>query len=513
MKRQYFARTLACLLAGLMLCSAIACGKSEGSNEVTTATSSTTATAAVSQDTTTATEATTLYPDDLPEDLRYDGKTVTFLYREEIASEFYAEGLNGDIVNDAIYESILSVEERLGVDIQTVLRKGHTTDVRADYMDHIETQVLAGDNTYDWTDMMIGNATVRAQTGVYRNLLTLENLDLDKPWYIPNMTETVSIAGRLFFISGDASLGYLKSAFCVYVNHKLAESCGAGDLNAIVKEGKWTVEKVAQLATQASQDLNGDGKYDLNDRLGFVSHDSNHPRGFIASTGITLFNKNEDGSHSYAFGTDRDQTVCTALSTLKHSTQGSYFFEGTNANTNQIADYQRISSMFIGGQIMMISAEMDDVIACGYHTMDNTYGVLPYPKYDEAQENYYTSSRSTHNAFLMPVTCADPEMAAAVLEALSASNYTKVLPNYFELALKTKYSADSETSEIFDIIHNSMILDFGYTYDNALGNPVNVFNKVVNDINSFSSTIKAQSRMIDKMYVKMIETVETKCVE
>ena len=42
---------------------------------------------------------------------------------------------------------------------------------------------------------------------------------------------------------------------------------------------------------------------------------------------------------------------------------------------------------------------------------------------------------------------------------------------------------------------------------------VNVFNKVVNDINSFTSTIKAQSKMIDKMYVKMIETVETKCVE
>ncbi|MBQ7322367.1 MAG: hypothetical protein IJW99_09735 [Clostridia bacterium] len=511
MKRQYFIRTLAFLLAALMLLTAMACGKADSGNDAVETT--TAATTAPASDTTAATEATTLYPDDLPEDLRYDGEVITFLYREEIASEFTTDGMIGDIVNDAIYESILSVEDRLGVDIQTVLRKGHTTDVRAEYMNHIENQVMAGDDTYDWTDMMIGNATVRAQTGVYRNLLTLENLDLSKPWYIPNMKETVSIADRLFFVSGDASLGYLKSAFCIYVNQKLAENCGAGDLNAIVKEGKWTVETVAQLAAQAAQDLDGNGLFDLNDQLGFVSHDSNHPRGFIASTGITLFTKNEDGSHSYAFGTDRDHTVCTALSTLKTATQGSYFFNGTNANTNQIADYQKISSMFISGQIMMISAEMDDVIACGYHEMEDPYGVLPYPKYDEAQENYYTSSRSTHNAFLMPVTCPNPEMAAAVLEALGASNYTKVLPNYFELALKTKYSADSETSEIFDIIHDSMVLDFGYTYDNAVGNPVGVFNNVLNNINAFSSTVKAQARMIDKLYAKMIETVEAKCTE
>lgn len=510
MKQKSLIRLLVGLLTGTMLITSIACGKSDTPIETTSTTAATSITTTAA---TTVTEATTLYPDDLPEDLRYNGEVVTFLYREEIASEFTSDGLTGDIVNDAIYESVLSVEERLGVDIQTVLRKGHTTDVRADYMNHIENQVMAGDDTYDWTDMMIGNATVRAQTGVYRNLLTLENLDLSKPWYISNMEETVSIAGRLFFVSGDASLGYLKSAFCIYVNQKLAENYGAGDLNALVKEGKWTLEKVTQLATLASQDLNGDGLYDLNDQLGFVSHDSNHPRGFIASTGITLFTKNEDGTHSYAFGTDRDHTVCTALSTLKTSTNGSYFFNGTNANTNQIADYQKISSMFIGGQIMMISAEMDDVIACGYHEMKDAYGVLPYPKYDEAQESYYTSSRSTHNAFLMPVTCSDPEMAAAVLEALSASNYTKVLPNYFELALKTKYSADSETSKIFDIIHDSMVLDFGYTYDNALGNPVGVFNSVVNNISSFSSTVKAQSRMIDKKYAKMIETVETKCVD
>lgn len=43
--------------------------------------------------------------------------------------------------------------------------------------------------------------------------------------------------------------------------------------------------------------------------------------------------------------------------------------------------------------------------------------------------------------------------------------------------------------------------------------PMTVFNNVLNNINAFSSTVKAQARMIDKLYAKMIETVEAKCTE
>ena len=514
MKHTIAIRLLTALLAGMLTISALACGKAnvDQGNDSTTPSAEVTATEPEGSTTTEVTEVTTLYPDDLPEDLSYNGEIITFLYREEIAGEFYTEGIAGEIVNDAIYDSILSVEERFGIDIQAVLRKGHTTDVRAEYMDHIENLVMSGEDTYDWVDMMIGNATVRAQTGSYLNLLELKNLDLSKPWYIPDMEETVSVSDRLFFVSGDASLGYLKSAFCIYYNQKLGESYGVEDLNATVKAGKWTVEKVTQLATQTAKDLNGDGLLDLEDQLGFVVHDSNHPRGFVASTGIQLFTKNADGTHTFTFGSDRDHTVCTALSALKTATPGSFFFKGTNANVSQVADYQNISSMFTGDKIFMISAEMDDVVSCGYHAMDSAYGVLPYPKYDEAQESYYTSSRSTHNAFLMPVTCADPEMAAAVLEALSASNYQNVLPSYYEVVLKTKYATDSETSEIFDIIHDSMILDFGYTYDNALSNPVAVYTGVLNNIDSFASSVKAKAEVINKKYTQMLETIEAKCV-
>lgn len=516
MKTRNFTRITAALLSFLMLCSVLACGKADTGEEATTTTALTT-TAATASETTAEPQGDDLPPsitDDLPADLKFNNEVVTFLYREEVAGEFYSEAANGDIINDAVYESILAVEERLGVDIQTITRKGQTTDVRDEYLKHIVNQTIAGDDTYDWVDQMANFSGTQAVNGIYCNLLNLDYINLNKPWYISNMKETVTICDRLFFVAGDVSLGYLKSAFCIYYNRDKLEELNLEDPEELVRNGSWTLEKLKTYAIAGGQDLNSDGQFTLDDQLGFVSHDANHPRGFVASTGIDLYQKNADGSHTYIFGGERDHAACTALYELKKSTPGIYFYESTNAKQEGLADYAKISDMFIGGKIMMISAEMDDVIACGYHGMEDSYGVLPYPKLNEEQEQYRTSSRTTHNTFSMPITCKDPDMAAAVIEALSAVKYTKVRPTYCDVALKTKYSEDAEAAEIFDIIHGSMVLEFGYVYANNMsGVPMNLVLNLMNDVSRFSSAVRAESAMMEKLYNKMIKAIEEKCEE
>ena len=504
-------RRICCFsLTALLLLSALACAKDP--EPVNTTTADSLHTTVATQDTT-PTESTTLYADALPEDLDFENATITFLHREEISGDFYAETHTGDIVNDAIYESTLAVEERLNIDIQTVLRRGHTTDVRADYLNHVDQQILAGDQTYDWVDVMTAYATSRILTGNFLNLLSLENLDLKQPWYIANMEETIGIHNRLYFIAGDASLSYLKSAFCIYYNRDIAEEFKIEDLNKVVKDGKWTIERLIELTAQTAVDLNSDGVYNLDDQLGFISHDSNHRYGYLSSMGIQLYRKGEDGTRTFTFGTDHDYAACTQIAKLKNNTQGSYFFGASNSGLSNQSHYQSLSEMFIGNRTFMISAEIDDVIACGYHGMESTYGVLPYPKFNEEQENYATTSRTTHSVFVIPTTCADPERAAAVMEALSSTKYQLVLPTYFEVALKTKYSESTDTAEIFDLIHNSMVLDFGYVNHLALSNPATVYTNALDDIGSFASLIKVQEKSLNKKYETVAKTILEKCPE
>jgi len=110
--------------------------------------------------------------------------------------------------------------------------------------------------------------------------------------------------------------------------------------------------------------------------------------------------------------------------------------------------------------------------------MNDPYGVLPFPKYDEAQTEYRSGARNTHNSFAMPITCKDPDRAGAVFEALSSANYVQVAPAYFEMALKTKYASDNDTARMYDIIRAGTNLDFAYIFNNPLGKPIqNVYEK------------------------------------
>lgn len=485
----------------LLFCMLLAsCGKSGGEGSDTTA------------NTTASTPETTvdLYPDDMPDDLTFNGETVTFLYREEILDEFYVDTQNGEIVNDALYDSLRSVEERLNIKIETIARPGHLTNVRDEYLNHVTSTVLADDDTYDWVDLMIGNAPVKMREGIFRDLTKLEYLDFTKPWYLKELTDTVSVDGKLFFASGDVSIGYLKNSFCFYFNKKLAEDYSLGSLYELVDEGKWTLDTVRKLAEQGSKDVNGDGLWDLEDSLGFVIHDYTHKYGFMGSTQISFFEQNENGDWEYILGSQRDSDICEKLFNLINKSDGVYFYNGTNAIPEQIEGYNKVTDSFVSGDILMMTAQMDDAVT-QLRTMKDAYGVLPYPKLDEAQEEYQSSSRSTHNAFAMPVTCSKPDIAAAVYEALGASNYQKLLPAYFEVAMKAKYSNDDESARMFDIIHDSFKLDFGYMFNNVLGNPTNPYWKATEVEGAFASTLASMKQSVNASLERFIEDVKNNC--
>ncbi|MGM9625726.1 MAG: hypothetical protein ACI3XM_08460 [Eubacteriales bacterium] len=90
------------------------------------------------------------------------------------------------------------------------------------------------------------------------------------------------------------------------------------------------------------------------------------------------------------------------------------------------------------------------------------YGVLPFPKYDEAQEKYYTFADIFCMLMGIPATSAEPEFSGFMLEALSAASSTTTLPAYYEISCKTKYSYNAATGEMLDLIFD------GIRYDPAL---------------------------------------------
>ena len=105
-------------------------------------------------------------------------------------------------------------------------------------------------------------------------------------------------------------------------------------------------------------------------------------------------------------------------------------------------------------------------------------GLLPLPKFDEAQEEYRTVAQRSCYA-LIPVSSADYDSASAVLEALSSEFYRMVIPEYFEVTLKTRYSPDENDSRMFDLIAETCVFEVGDLFDGPLGSPYVLYKDIM----------------------------------
>jgi hypothetical protein len=94
--------------------------------------------------------------------------------------------------------------------------------------------------------------------------------------------------------------------------------------------------------------------------------------------------------------------------------------------------------------------------------MESDFGVLPFPKYNEQQENYRTNV-IFFDTTSVPITVTDTDRSSIVIEALTAESARSVIPAYYEVSLKTKYSRDNESQEMLDLIFNTRVVDLGNT--------------------------------------------------
>ena len=96
--------------------------------------------------------------------------------------------------------------------------------------------------------------------------------------------------------------------------------------------------------------------------------------------------------------------------------------------------------------------------------MDNDFGILPYFKYEETQEDYYTTFHNSGSLLVVLSTCQETEKVGATLELMAAESYKQVTPAYFEICLQGKYSDSPDDAAMYDRIINSMTYNFGFCY-------------------------------------------------
>ena len=462
------------IVSYLLLCSMLsaaltACGGS-GSDAKDTTANNPTDTTAVDTDH----DANGFLLDTIPSDTNFGGTAVNILIREDVANtEFFVEEQTGDIVDDALFKRNQTVEDRLGVDINFIPIAGDWAG-RETMNGAIRQSVMAADGEYDLCAVLSNQLATLTVEGLLTNLNTLDYLDFDKPWWARGLLDELAVDDKLYFASGDASLGLINGMMCIFYNKSMCEDFSIPDLYEIVNNGEWTIDKVVELTKDVYQDIDSDGLKSENDRFGFATGSYNQLYGFLDSFNVQILEKDSDGYPSkYVFSSEKATNVVQKLVSL---------FKDNNAFMTSHEDKIDFINAFSENRVLFVTGEFKDTAT--YRDISAfDYGVIPFPKWDEDQADYRTTARATYSSFCIPITAKDPDMSAAVLECFASESYRTVSPAYFETALKVKYSRDDETAQMYDLIKSSVTFSFATSFTMAIGDPQNTFKAMIASLN------------------------------
>lgn len=440
---------LALLLAIASAASITACGQDGGTKD-TEAGDGTTVSDSVSEE-----ASDTGISDGLPEK-NYGGRTFTVATDDYMVDDYMSDGETGDIINDAVYRRNTAIEDRFGIKLEVI------SDSYTGMSTKINQMIQSGDDSFDLIAQHACTAGTIAINGGFMNWYDIPYVDLEKPWWSKNANKELSYKNKAIYLAGgDYALSLTSYMYAFFFDKVAVEDYGMTPeyLYGLVRDGKWTLDTVADVTKDIYKDLNGNDERDIEDFYGIVSSTRSPLNTFMWSCDNPIMKADSDGIPQLVYYQDKTSAIVEKVMGLFFDNTGGY----TDKNKYTLGD-----DLFAVGRAMMVPSTFSGAMK-NFRENKNPFGVLPYPKYDEAQTNYYTMSDGSHALLSVPVTVKDTEFTGIITEALCAESWKNVVPKYYETVLKVKLADDADTSEMIDIIGGGLVFDYGYIYDNGIG--------------------------------------------
>jgi len=368
-------------------------------------------------------------------------------------STLTAEEENGDPLNDAIFRRNRLVEDNLGVEIVQTCVSGPDGKARK--------SIQSNTDEYDVVFTDSAQAGNLASQGMYLNLYDVPGLNLEKSYWNQRANQSAELLGKLYFTTSDANIITNDAIWVLYFNKKIQQDLGIGDPYALVREGKWTMEAFYNMAKESAKDLDGDGKWSAADLWGI----STHGLGFLAFLECQeerLIKLNAEGEPYLIDPSERFISAFIKAHELMNKENG-LWLHGEGSFIGKTAELDHQTKTFMANLSLFCAEVLGH--ARVFREMTADFGVLPHPKYDEKQENYYTFMIDTVPAFGIPITVGDSERSGVFMDAFTAISVEVIMPAYYKISLEGKFTRDEDSIEMLDIIRDGRIFDLAVLYN------------------------------------------------
>ena len=428
--------------------------------------------------------------DEVPE-LDFGGAEFRSIAQDESGRCIYVEELNGEALNDVVYANMTEIEDRFNVDV--VQPNGINYN---DISTTIVNAVRAGDNAYELVLGQMETSGADALKGVYLNWHDFPYIDFEKPWWPKNITKEATVNGKMYVTVSDLSMYYAEQTWTIVYDKVAAGNYGVEDLYETVRQGKWTADRLYDVTSAVYTDLDGDGERDEDDFYGFDSA----MNGCLLAAYLYGFDQRlaavKDGEVEMLLETDKAASVFEYLHKLHYQSEGTLVPSAGTGNGDIYKPFVEGHSLFCPIQFQYIEKVLREY--------ENDFGVLPLPKWDESQSEYYSLADAGTNIMAVPVTAENIDLIGAVVEAYSADGWRTVLPTYYDVTLGAKAARDMESKEMMDLILANRVMDFAYLYDGWNGWVFKLANFIQQD-GAYASTYKTNAKVVQKYYERVLK--------
>ncbi|MHC1696201.1 MAG: extracellular solute-binding protein [Eubacteriales bacterium] len=401
----------------------------------------------------------------------------------------------GEVVNDAIYLRNRTIEEKYNVLIREI---GYSDP--AQIVNTMTKDFSADLHTFDLAFPSGGALSRLIAGGLVTDLNEVPHLNFENPWWDSGSVKDLSVGGKVYGVTGDIHLMSFEATWILTFNKKLIEDFNLENPYELVKQNKWTFDRFTEMLKAVSSDIDGNGAMNKDDMFGLSTHSSTYWGLFIAS-GERFYGKDGDDMPVLKPLSDRMNSVYEYVLRIMHNDNLTY--DAFNVKDNKDLEY---ANMYTGDRALFFSEVMGVLSMDILRNMKSDYGLVPWPKYEEAQEGYYSFVHPDGAVMVIPSGVQDMDKVGLLAEALAYESYKVLRPAYYDTALRLKSTRDEESFDMLNLIFENRVYELGMIY--GWGNLCNDFQTMGKaNKNELASLYSKKEEKIAADVAKFVESI------
>ena len=383
----------------------------------------------------------------------YNFKIIAQHY--EARPNFPGEEETGEPMNDSLLQRNRILEERFNITIENIAHED-----RGQVRTLVQRSVNAQDAAYDMiiTSMADGINTL-APSGMLYNLNALDHIRLEEDWWCKSMYENMQVNGKIFYTTGPLSPFFYYTPVVFVYNKNKAADFDIGDMNKLVADNEWTVDKLVELKKDMNRDVDGDGVFTSADFFGLAHDGGVSGQALFTAFGEKMTARDPDSYFRLTFEDERSVEMIQRCAEI--------LGDPTSTFNGAVKSFEMYSELplFIEGKSLFLITTMNNVIE-RFRAMEDDYGIIPIPKLNASQPEYIALGNPWGpNGIAIPAYCENAGRTGLIMETMAAFSYEMVRPAMYDVIIQQKIARDESSQDMLDIIYSNFYFDLNVIHD------------------------------------------------